>query len=160
MAIPITLYRITEDPRKVGKTLPSTEGSFFEFSTSWLKDLFRIMTPDLTLASNTDLTSYNYMKVGAPVNRVYFIKPEILRTGLWRLNAREDVLTQFATQIRNQSGILSRSETVFNTYLSDHVFNSLVYRRTQTIPFPGHPFTTANGAYFLVTTGGYTPPEE
>ena len=156
MAIEITLYKITEDPRKVGKTLPNTVGTYLTFSTSWLKDMFRVLSPELTLASTDNLADYNYMKVGAPVNRVYFIYPEILRTGLWRLNAREDVLTQFATQIKAQSGILARSSTPgkYNTYLSDSFFEQLAYRRVQTLLFSETPFSTSGNGYYLTTTSG------
>ena len=154
MAIESTLYKITDDPRKIGKTLPSEVGTYLTFSTTWLKDMFRVLSPELTLSSTDNLADYNYMKVGAPVNRVYFIRPEILRTGLWRLNAREDVLTQFATQIRAQAGIVARSSNRYNTYLSDSIFESLCYRRIQTIPFEYTGFTNSSNGFYLTVTGG------
>ena len=154
MAIEITLYKMNEDPRKVSKTLPSATGKFLNFSTSWLKDQFSDMTPNVTLATSDDLLLYNYMKVGSPVNRYYFIKPTIVSTGLWSLNAHEDVLQNFATEIKSNTGIVARSENRFNTYLSDSIFEGLVYRRTCTIPFPATPFSTDSGGYYLTTTGG------
>ena len=158
MAITITLYKMTDDPRKINKTLPSASGTFLTFSTSWLKDQFTVMDPDVILASSDDLSAYNYMQVGSPVSRYYFIRPEILNTGLWRLNAHEDVLQVFASQIKTNSAIVSRSENKFNTYLSDSIFEGLVYRRTCTIPFPNTPFTTDSGGYYLTTTGGTSSP--
>ena len=154
MAIEITLYKMTEDPRKINKTLPNTSGTYLNFSTSWLKDAFNVMDPDVTLSSSDDLTAFNYMKVGAPVNRYFFIRPEIIRTELFRLNAHEDVLQVFQAQIKQQSGILDRSETIFNTYLSDSMFDSLSYRRVQTILFTGTPFSSAGNGYYLATLGG------
>ena len=157
MAITITLYKMTDDPRKINKTLPSTAGTFLTFSTSWLKDVFTVMDPDVTLASSDDLSTYNYMRVDT-LNRYYFIRPQIQSNGLWKLNAHEDVLQVFATQIKSNSAIMARSENKFNTYLSDSIFEGLVYRRTCTIPFPVTPFTTDSGGYYLTTTGGTSSP--
>ena len=157
MALTITLYKMTDDPRKINKTLPSTAGTFLTFSTSWLKDVFTVMDPDVTLASTDDLSTYNYMKVDT-LNRYYFIRPQIQSNGLWKLNAHEDVLQVFATQIKSNSAIVARSENKFNTYLSDSIFEGLVYRRTCTIPFPVTPFTTDSGGYYLTTTGGTSSP--
>lgn len=154
MAITITLYKMTDDPRKINKTLPSTSGTFLSFSTSWLKDMFRVINPNVTLQTADDISTFNYMFVGAPVNRYYFISPEIDYTNLWRLNAHEDVLQVFQSQIKSNSAIMARSENKFNTYLSDSIFEGLVYRRTCTIPFPITPFTTSAGGYYLTTTGG------
>lgn len=154
MSITITLYKMTDDPRKISKTLPSASGTFLTFSTSWLKDVFLCLDPELTMSSTDDLSAYNYMQVGSPVNRYYFIKPTILRKGLWRLNAHEDVLQVFQSQIKSNSAIMARSENKFNTYLSDSIFEGLVYRRTCTIPFPITPFSTDSGGYYLTTTGG------
>lgn len=156
MSITITLYKISDDPRKITKTLPSATGTFLTFSTSWIKDAFMCLDPELTLASTDDLSAYNYMHVGAPVNRYYFIKPTILKTGLWKLNAHEDVLMVFATAIKLQSGILARSSTPgkYNTYLSDQFFEQLAYRRVQTLLFSATPFSTNGGNYYLVTTSG------
>lgn len=154
MSITITLYKMTDDPRKITKTLPSATGTFLTFATSWLKDVFMCLDPELTLASTDDLSTYNYMQVGAPVNRYYFIKPTILKTGLWKLNAREDVLMVFGSAIRSQAGIVSRSSNRYNTYLSDNIFESLCYRRIQTIPFEYVPFTNQNNGFYLTVTGG------
>ena len=157
MALTITLYKMTDDPRKINKTLPSTAGTFLTFSTSWLKDVFTVMDPDVTLASSDDLSTYNYMKVDT-LNRYYFIRPQIQSNGLWKLNAHEDVLQVFQSQIKTNSAIVARSENKFNTYLSDSIFEGLVYRRTCTIPFPNTPFTTDSGGYYLTTTGGTSSP--
>ena len=157
MALTITLYKMTDDPRKINKTLPSAVGTFLSFSTSWLKDVFTVMDPDVTLASSDDLSAYNYMKVDT-LNRYYFIRPQIQSNGLWKLNAHEDVLQVFQSQIKTNSAIMARSENKFNTYLSDSIFEGLVYRRTCTIPFPVTPFTTDSGGYYLTTTGGTSSP--
>lgn len=153
MAIEIILYKMNEDPRKISKTLPSATGTFLKFSTSWLKDQFSEMTPNVTLATSDDLTLYNYMKVGSPVNRYYFIKPTIISTGLWSLGAHEDVLQNFATEIKSNTAVLARSENLYNTFLSDDIFESLVYRRVCTIKFPKTPFSTSSGGFFVVTAG-------
>ena len=155
MAIEITLYKMTDDPRKINKTLPSSSGTFLTFSTSYLKDAFTVMDPELTIASSDDLSLYNYMKVGT-LNRYYFIRPTIRSNGLWALNAHEDVLQTFQSQIKGNSGIIERTEdeNIFNTYLSDDVFESLVYRRVRTILFSEDPFSTAGNGYYLTVTGG------
>lgn len=155
MALTITLYKMTEDPRKINKTLPSTAGTFLTFSTSWLKDMFTVMDPDVTLASSDDLSTYNYMKVDT-LNRYYFIRPQIQSNGLWKLNAHEDVLQVFQSQIKGNSGIIERTEdeNAYNTYLSDSIFESLVYRKVRTVLFSENPFSTSGNGYYLTVTGG------
>ena len=154
----IVLYKSHSEKNALTKTWSTTSGDIKTYNTAYAVDQVDLLAPDITLA-DTGLEAFNYMHI-PELNRWYYIKPVITATGYYRLNAHCDVLMSHAAAIRAQSGILARSETVFNTYLSDRVFNALVYRRTQTIPFPGHPFTTSSGGYFLATTGGYTPPAE
>lgn len=154
MSLSITLYKMNDNPKKINKTLPTATGTFLAFSTNYLKSAFDVLEPMITLSSTDDLSAYNYMYVGSPVDRYYFIKPTIANTGLWSLNAREDVLQTFQSAILTQSGILDRSENVINTYLSDSIFEGLVYRRICTIPFPTSNFSTGSGSYYLTVTGG------
>lgn len=150
----IKLYKTNSPAAAVTKILTSE----LVFSDCTARSPVDLLRPEIVLSA-AGLEGYNYMYI-PELQRYYFIHPVMTRNGLFSLNARCDVLMSHATQIRAQSGILERSENVFNTYLTDRVFNMLAYRRTQTIPFPGHPFTTSNGGYYLATTGGYTPPAE
>lgn len=149
----IKLYKTNSPAVAISKSL-TAELVFTDCTARAPVDLLR---PEIILSA-TGLEGYNYMYI-PELQRYYFIHPVMTRNGLFTLNARCDVLMSHATQIRAQSGILERSETVFNTYLTDRVFNMLSYRRTQTIPFPGTPFSSAGG-FYLTVTGGYSLEEE
>ena len=151
----IRLYKTNDDPRHITKTF---SGTVKTYNLAYATHELDLLKPDIQI-SDLGLSEFNYMYI-PELSRYYFIHPVITANGFYTLNARCDVLMSHANAIKAQSGILERSETIYNTYLTDEAYKSLVYRRTQTIPFPGHPFTTQNGGYYLITTGGYTPPEE
>lgn len=144
----ITLYKTNSNPKAITKTL--TDSLVFDDCNS-IRSL-DVLHPDIVL-SGTDLEKYNYAYID-DLNRYYFIKPEITASGMYDLHAKCDVLMSHDAAIRLQSGILSRSETMFNTYLSDAAFNSLCYRRVQTILFSTDPFSTSGNGYYLVANGG------
>lgn len=146
----IKLYKTNSPAVAITKNL-TAELVFSDCTARAPVDLLR---PEITLVA-TGLEGYNYMYI-PELGRYYFIHPVMTRNGLFTLNARCDVLMSHAAQIRAQSGILERSETVYNTYLTDKVFNMLSYRRVQTILFSGNPFSTAGNGYYLTTTGGST----
>ena len=152
MAIQIILYKTNSPTNMISKTLSDA----LTFSTCALLDTTDVRSPRVRL-TGSDLSGYNYMHIPA-LGRYYYIKPTVISTGLWELNAAVDVLMSFSSQIRAQGGILARSENIFNTYLTDDIFQSRVYRRVQTILFSGNPFSTSGNGYYLTTTGGY--PEE
>lgn len=149
----IKLYKTNSPAVAITKSL-TAELVFSDCTARAPVDLLR---PEIVLSA-TGLEGYNYMYI-PELGRYYFIHPVMTRNGLFTLNARCDVLMSHAAQIRAQSGILERSETVFNTYLTDRVFNMLSYRRTQTIAFPKTPFNSSGG-YYLTTTGGFTATEQ
>ena len=144
----IKLYKTNSNAKAITKAL-TNELTFNDCVARAPLDLLR---PSITLAAK-NLEGYNFMYI-PELHRYYFINPTISNNGLYSLNARVDVLMSHAALIRAQSGILARSETVFNTYLSDAMFKSLSYRRVQTILFSGDPFSTSGNGFYLATTGG------
>lgn len=152
MAINITLYKTNSPRNKITKTLTDS----LAFESCNLLDTTDVLNPNVRLSSNNDLTAYNYMYIPA-TGRYYFITPVIIATGLYALNAVCDVLMSHATEIRKQAGILARSSSVYNTYLSDPIYLARCYRQTHTIKFPNSPFTTSSNGYYLLTSGALPP---
>lgn len=147
----IKLYKTNSPAVAITKSL-TAELVFSDCTARAPVDLLR---PEITLAA-TGLEGYNYMYI-PELGRYYFIHPVMTRNGLFSLNARCDVLMSHAAQIRAQSGILARSSSVYNTYLSDPIYLARCYRQTHTIKFPNSPFTTANNGYYLLTSGALPP---
>ena len=69
MSFNATLYNCKDDPRKLNKTLK--EGTTIQSITP--TESCDILNPTFILNYNSDYTSKNYIVVGAPFNRSYFI---------------------------------------------------------------------------------------
>lgn len=145
----IILYITKDDPRHVTKTFLLGSKTY---NLAYATHALDLLKPEIEL-SDTGLESFNYMKI-TDLNRYYFIKPELTANGFYRLNAKCDVLMSHATQIRKENGIIGRSSNVYNTFLTDALYNSLCYRRVQTLLFDKTPFSTSGNGYYLTATGG------
>lgn len=150
----IQLKKTTSDPRSITKSFVAGDANTKTYQTSYAVNALDVMQPEIYL-SDTGLEAFNYMYIPA-LNRYYFIRPTITANGYYKLNARCDVLMSHATEIRKQSGILARSNTIYTRYLTDPEYRMKVYRRVQTIPFSASPFTTSADAYYLTANGGYS----
>lgn len=149
----ITLYQTNDDPRHIVKTFTATTKSY---SLAYATHELDLLSPEIQIA-DTGVESFNYMYI-QDLGRYYFIHPVLTANGYYKLNARCDVLMSHSTQIKKESGILKRSSSVFNTFLSDDLYNSLCYRRVQTLLFDKTPFSTSGNGYYLTVTGGNPSP--
>ncbi len=119
----LTMYKMTNDPRNVTKTLSiGTTYSSFHYVNP-----VDLMTPtiDITLDRNVDYSSvgsYNYCLINSgnllnPRNRYYFVDSVTFLDGnIVRLKLREDVLSTFSSVI-TASMILARRSQSSGSYL-------------------------------------------
>lgn len=135
---------------KIGKNVSYT----MDIVGCVLKDLTSILRPTITVRTNDNIVSCNYMHI--PVfGRSYFIDDiTSLKNGFWEVSAHVDVLETYKDAILNNSVILEGTEkTQVNKYLQDqNVFITNCKRLTNIINFPQGLLDT--GEFILITAGG------
>ena len=121
-----------------------------------LRDESEILRPVVRVESASDLSACNYVYIPA-FNRYYFAEVSVLRTNLWEISCRVDVLASFSTALRACSGITRRaeSENAYNVFLDDGSFRAYSDPHIITQEFP-NGFTTWE--YLLAVAGGSETP--
>ena len=106
MAFSITLYNITDDPKKINKTL----GSGYSVNAV-PTEACDILTPSFILDYSSNVGSYNYCEVGAPFNRFYFITDMKIDVGnKMIINCTVDPLYTYKDAINNINTTIFRTE--------------------------------------------------
>ena len=142
----IRLYKNSSEPNKVGKTL----GSELEISGT-LREETDILQPEVLIEAE-NLSQYNYMTI-PQFHRKYFIDDiAVVRTGLWRIRGRVDVLDTYETDIKKLHVILSASDSAGDDYVTGEQWKSKVKALTDILPFSSGLLN--NGEYILITAGG------
>ena len=102
-----------------------------------LKTETSIIDPIILIEGDlSNFVTCNYMTI--PVfNRKYFVTNiRSIRNGLFEISAHVDVLSSFASQIRNNVAIIHRQENRWNLYLNDGVFKVYQNPMVLTREFP------------------------
>lgn len=145
MSIAVKLYKTSDPTNKITKTLAS------EISlTGTLKDSVDILNPQILISTSTNLSKYNYMYI-ADLGRYYYVKFEIVKSALWLLTGRCDVLYTYKTEILANKAVIERQENQYNMYLNDDIFKTYNKTNIVTKNFP-YGFTR-NGSYLLTVLG-------
>ena len=141
----IKLYKNLSEVNTIGKTL--TEESV---RTGTLKDGGSVLSPSAVLTGE-NLSGFNYAYI-PEFSRYYFIK-EItsVKSGLWEISMRVDVLETYKDSIKANTAILKRQEKIWDMYLNDEMFKAESTNKTATIMFPQNHFNTVN---FILTVAG------
>lgn len=123
MSFTVTLCNNSSPVEKIGKTLSA--GTDF---TCALKDNTSILKPTLILRSDdASLAGFNYMKI-PQFNRFYFIDDIVsLHNYQWEIHGHVDVLETYKDQILNNSAVIKRQQSKFNTYLNDPEWLTYAY---------------------------------
>lgn len=143
----IKLYKNISEVNTIGKTL--TEESV---RTGTLKDGCSVLSPSVVLTGE-NLSGFNYAYI-PQFSRYYFIK-EItsVKSGLWEISMRVDVLETYQTQIKAQKAVVERQEQNYNLYLNDPEWKVYTNKQVLTREFPSGFLDSGN--YFLTVVGGY-----
>ena len=117
-----------------------------------LKEGTSIIDPVIIFEGNLSaVKNANYMTIDS-FNRKYFINNiRTINNNLFEVQAHVDVLSSFANEIRENSGIISRNENKWNLYIDDGVFRIYQNPYVITQPFPTG-FTTKE--LVLAVAGG------
>lgn len=143
----IVLYVTGSESNALDKVLQSS----FELQGS-LRSESSIINPTFLIQAN-NITQYNYCFI-PDFNRYYFITDIVsIRTNLWRVSCRVDVLMSFKTQILNLDVTISDATAPdIETYKNGEQWQALVKTKTDVINFPNGLLD--NGEYILITSGG------
>lgn len=149
MAYPIILKRSLSPTNKLDKSFDST---VFNANVA-LKDDTDVFKPTFVLESADELWNFNYVDGSQFSGRQYFIT-DVRSIGylLYEIDCKTDVLSTWATQIRNNEAVIKRQEKMFNLYLDDPDFHVYNFERIKTVKFPANGFIK-NLEYILVTNG-------
>ena len=135
------------EKEKIGKSLASVTTY-----SGYLREETSITEPEVMINAE-DVTGFNYAEIPL-FNRYYFIEEIIsVRSGLWRVKMRVDVLESYADQIKSQEAVLMASEVLeASDYLEGPQWVSKVKTLTDILPFSNGLLDT--GEYILITAGG------
>lgn len=117
MSFSATLYNNSDDPKKLSKNL--TGG--LTVSSITPTESCDILSPTFILNYNSSYTSCNYIVVGAPFNRSYFITDMKIDIGKKIIiNCAVDVLETYKLSIKNCIACVTRNEGIGEpTYVPD-----------------------------------------
>lgn len=118
MSFTIVLQQNSSEDNRLDKTLTD-----LYTLTGTLKDGCSLMTPTVLVeVSPSSLAVCNYATISAFGRRYFITDISAYRGNLSQISLRVDVLSSWATEIRNCQGIVYKSENLWNLYLDDGTF--------------------------------------
>ena len=143
----IQLCSKTSEKNKINKAIST--GIMLSGS---LRNESNIVNPSITINIDNP-TIYNYAYI-PDFNRYYFITNYIsLRTGMWQINLKSDVLMSFKDSILSSEVLINKTETNGkNNYLSGSNWVNNCKTKTDILTFPNGLLD--DGKYILITAGG------
>ena len=117
-----------------------------------LRNESNVVNPSIVINIDNP-TIYNYAYI-EDFGRYYFITDYIsLRTGIWQINLKSDVLMSFKDSILASSVLINNTETTGkNNYLSGANWVSNCKAKTDILTFSNGLLN--DGQYILITAGG------
>lgn len=116
MAFTIRLFNVSDDPRKLNKTLVG------ELPVNNVRptDIVDLMNPSFILDYNEGYTTKNYLYASAPFDRYYFITDMKIDIGKKIvISCSADVLYTYREDIEKINANIVRSEKFTEAYLPD-----------------------------------------
>ena len=135
----------------------TSEKNSFPKSKTWIHDLSGQLKNTSSIVNPTILveavnpSAYNYMYI-PEFNRYYFIDNcRSIRTNLWEIDCKCDVLETYSASIKANSGIVLRQKNIRNKYLTD---SKISINKTMRIRLKAFNYTFAPQRLLLVVAGG------
>lgn len=147
MSLSVIFKKCISPVNKVTKSFASGTETF----SVVLKENTDIFKPTFIIQTSASLWNYNYIDGSSFSGRQYFIT-DIRSIGneRYEVDAKTDVLSTWASQIKSNSAVIRRQEGVFNLYLDDPEYHVLNYERIQTLKFPANNFEKSLQYIFVV----------
>ena len=142
----IKLCTNNSEKNKISKDI--TEGITL---SGTLRNVSNVVTPTIMLNIDNP-TIYNYAYI-SDFHRYYFITDYIsIRTGLWQLNLKSDVLMSFKDSILASRVLVNKSESSGNSYLLGTNWVTSCKTKTDIVSFNNGLLN--EGQFILITAGG------
>lgn len=111
-----TFQKTTDDPRTIGKKI-----TYVKDVSCKIYEPSSVTDPTLILDYDAELfAGSNYVTIGAPFNRSYFLSPFVTaKGGKMTVTAHVDVLQTFKDGIRNLKPIVSRRDGEYDSMIQD-----------------------------------------
>lgn len=149
MSFTVVFKKCLSPVNKLNKNFSGTTQSF-DVVMKENTDVFR---PTFTIQTTERLWDFNYIDGSSFTGRQYFITDiRSIGNNRYEVDAKTDVLSTWATEIKSNTAVLRRQEGVFNLYLDDPEFHVLNYEKIQTLKFPANSFHKTL-SYILVVSG-------
>ena len=128
----IILYSTSSPRNKLNKSLTQIADITGESNESIGK-----VNTSFTLSSSyiSNVQNSNYLYSGV-TGKYYFIEDYEIKNQTIKINAKQDVLMNFKTEIKGNSCTVSRNENISNAYLYDNGYQLLAYQNIVTKEFP------------------------
>lgn len=143
MAFNIVLMTNKSEPNRLTKTTTN-----IATYSGVLKDETSIINPIIKIECNlANVANCNYLSIPT-FKRFYFVNDiTSICNGIVEFTCHCDVLSSFATAIKNNKAIISRQENKWNLYINDGAFkvyqNPIIITKEFPNGFNGHQFVLA-----------------
>lgn len=147
MAFTISLYKTTSENNRVVKALAAGKEMSGE-----LRNKTSVLNPSIRIESAENISGYNYCYI-PEFGRYYYITDiTSVRTNIWEVSMRCDVLMSYSAQIKALKPIIERDETGQSAGLVDSDLPISINKKVQKFYFPNG--FTKDIQYVLTTSGG------
>ena len=154
MSVTLKVRKCTSEEIRVVKTFVVADDITL---TGTFKENIDVLNPVVMVQTDTNLSTYNYVEI-TELGRCYFMRPEIVNNKLWRLHCRVDVLTTYATGIKNSDALVARTEkeSKINYYMNDGALYTEQREVIKYLKFKkgNQPATLSDDTYYLIVAGG------
>lgn len=158
MAYTVIFKKNMSPVNKVTKSFDATTASFDVV----IKEGTSIFKPTFLLQTSTGLSDFNYIDGSSFFGgRQYFITAvRSVGYNRYEVDARTDVLSTWASEIRSNTAVIRRQENKYNLYLDDPEFKTYNTESIQTLKFKGGSGLSKNLKYILTVNGSYEQQRE
>lgn len=143
----VTFFKITDDPRKLNKSLGAALGT----ASGQLHERVNNLKLSLKLPStyHNIITQSNYVMLDL-FQKYYYLDSYDIMNDCVIINLNEDVRMSWAPQIKQVETTIHRNSNMYNGYLKDSGYNALAYEGIQYKKFP---ISLDDTTCILVTVG-------
>lgn len=147
MAFTISLFKTASENNRVVKVLTNEKQLSGE-----LRSQTSVLNPSIRIESAENIAGYNYCHI-SEFGRYYYITDiTSVRTNVWEVSMRCDVLMSYSAQIKALRPIIERGEVGQSGGLVDNDLPININKKVQKFYFPNG--FTKDIQYVLTTSGG------
>lgn len=148
MAFTISLFKTASENNRVVKVLTDEKQLSGE-----LRNQTSVLSPKIRIESAENIAGYNYCYIPEFGRYYYIVDITSVRTRVWEVSMRCDVLMSYKDEIQGLNVILDNTqETGLSNYLASPNWVNLVKTKTAIKVFPSG--LSEQGEFILITAGG------